>query len=281
MSASQATSNAARPLSKQFVDLRTFVSADADLMRLWSGALETVNEAMLASAHVRSLFLMHMTSELRSPVCGIVNLLELALDEPLSKEVRLDLATVHQCALAHLAQLDEILQYVALESNGLDVSIEPTSVSRAASRAVANVQNQATDKGLRLTCDLAQVDEVEVLADPERLNQVLLIVLHNAVKFTSRGEIHVSTIDPFGPRGPLEIVVRDTGVGIPPERVEAIFEPFSPSLLSSRQCDGLGLGLAVARTLMRKMGGNIWASSTVASGAEFHLMLETTRREAA
>jgi PAS domain S-box-containing protein len=291
--------------------------ANADLARLTDdlqGAndrLEAANvEARAARAvaeqasEAKTQFLATMSHELRTPlnaVLGYVDLLGLEIGGPLTAAQRGYLERVTASARHLLGLINEVLDLAKVEAGEMAVALQPTPVRAELAGAVALVRPQAEAKALALDApkaaaeDGAAADGLRVLADPDRLRQVLVNLLGNAVKFTDAGgrvavrvgAARPADLPPSLDRGPAYacIAVEDTGVGIPPERLEAVFEPFvqidappagaggAPANVYTRRHGGTGLGLTIARRLARLMGGDLTAASTPGVGSRFALWL--------
>ncbi len=299
--------------------------ANADLARL-TDDLQAANEGLEAAnvearaaravaeqaSAAKSQFLATMSHELRTPlnaVLGYVDLLGLEIGGPLTGEQRGYLDRVTSSARHLLGLIDEVLDLSKVEAGEMTVALQPTLVDPELLGAVALVRPQAAAKGLALAVDVdaaggAAVDGgVRVLADPDRLRQVLVNLLGNAVKFTGpagrvdvrvdgrvdgRVDAEASADRPpslAAGRAYARLVVEDTGVGIPPDRLEAVFEPFvqveeaaqptgdARGSVYTRRHGGTGLGLAIARRLARLMGGELTAASTPGVGSRFTLWL--------
>jgi signal transduction histidine kinase len=214
-----------------------------------------------------------MSHELRTPlnaVLGYTNLLESGIPEPLSEPV---LKYVRRVSLSsrHLSQLiEEILAFSRLEAGRETVSPEPVDVGEVVREVEAIVEPLALEKGLRLEVNAAEPSPA-LRTDPRKLRQILLNLLGNAIKFTGEGGITFTT---RAEGGDVLFCVRDTGIGIPPEHLERIFEPFwQVEQGTTRLAQGTGLGLTVSRRLAHLLGGTLRAESTPGKGATFILRL--------
>jgi hypothetical protein len=253
-----------------------------------TAALEFADRAALAVDNARlfaqveeanrakSEFLATMSHELRTPlnaVLGYTNLLESGIPEQLSEAV---LQYVRRVGLSarHLAQLiEEILAFSRLEAGRETVSLAEVDVAEVVREVEAIVEPLAREKGLRLVVDAA-APPTPLHTDPRKLRQILLNLLGNAIKFTGEGEITFTT-RPDG--GEVLFSVRDTGIGIPREHLERIFEPFwQVEQGATRVAQGTGLGLSVSRRLAHLMGGTLTAESRDGEGSTFILRLPLT-----
>ncbi len=218
----------------------------------------------------RSKFLSMMSHDLRTPltsVMGHVSLLASGLHGPLTDEQRDSLARIREASHELLHMINDILNFAKLESGRVEVQLSPVPVNDAIRRAEALVQVRVAEEGL--TFEAQDCDGAEVIADPDRLQQVLLNLLTNAIKFTPPGgRISVSCARD-GDRVLLR--VSDTGIGIACEQLQRVFEPFVQ--LDATRADGVGLGLAISRDLTRAMRGELTVESTPGEGSTFTIAL--------
>jgi signal transduction histidine kinase len=244
-----------------------------DSARLYGEAVTLQAKAQEAS-HAKSEFLGHMSHELRTPlnaIGGYVDLIDMGIHGPVTDEQRADLERIRVNQQHLLLMINEILGFMQAESGRLSYDIADVPVHEAVAGAVALVEpliarNELVYRGL--SCDLS----LTVRADAERLQQILTNLLTNAVKFTAPGG--GIGVDCEATADTVLINVTDTGIGIPPDRVDAVFEPFVQlgSGLTGRQ-GGVGLGLAISRDLARAMHGDLTVESTPDQGSRFTLSL--------
>jgi signal transduction histidine kinase len=220
-----------------------------------------------------------MSHELRTPlnaIGGYAELIALGLRGPVTPEQLADLARIQRSKRHLLGLINEVLNYAKVEAGVVEFLRRPVRVADAVADAEALVAPQLRAKGLGYAwagCDPG----LAVWADPDKLQQILLNLLSNAVKFTNArpglpGRIEASCDTAADAR--VRIHVRDTGVGIPPDKIDAVFEPFvQVGRASNRPMDGTGLGLAISRELARGMGGDLTAESTPGVGSTFTLTL--------
>ncbi len=228
-------------------------------------------------SRAKSDFLANMSHELRTPMNGVLGMVELALDAPMPPTQREQLQTVRGSAESLLLIIDDILDFSKIEAGHMRIAPVRTSLATLARATMASFELRARQKGLSLRCELAPDLPPAVCVDPGRLRQVLVNLLANAVKFTVEGTVTLAV----GQSGPLadgrvELVfaVRDTGIGIAPDRLEAIFQPFTQADTSmTRRFGGTGLGLTISSRLVALMGGWLSVRSTERVGSEFMLRL--------
>ena len=234
-----------------------------------------------AASQVKSEFLATMSHELRTPlnaIGGYAQLLEMGLRGDVSDEQRADLERIQRSQRHLLSVINEVLNYARLESGALMYDLRPTVIADVVATTISLVEPQRAAKRLALDVRLPEFagrPALHVLADRDKLQQVLLNLLSNAVKFTPEGgRVTVEFLPEPNARGMAEVRVIDTGVGIPTDKLEAIFEPFvqvGRSLNSPGE--GTGLGLAISRDLARGMGGDLTVESTLGVGSTFTLTL--------
>jgi signal transduction histidine kinase/DNA-binding response OmpR family regulator len=258
---------------RMYADLASRAALAADNARLFSLADAARKEAQIAN-NAKMDFLAAMSHELRTPlnaIAGYVDLLMMGLRGPLTQEQTADLARV-ALNQRHLASLiEDILNYARVDAGRIEYDIEPVNVNEAVSEVVGLLHGAYGSKGVRL--DYAAIEpSAHALADPDRLRQVLINLLGNAVKFTPAGGTVTVRAGAAGEQ--VEIICRDTGVGIPREKLDAIFEPFvQVTRNTAEQRSGLGLGLTISRDLMRGMQGDLVVESELDRGSAFTLTL--------
>ncbi len=192
-------------------------------------------------------------------------------------ELREYLKIVKSSADSLLALIDDILDFSKVEAGKLTLDPIDFNLRKSLDESVKMIAFRAREKGLRLICDVDPDVPAAVNADPVRLRQIILNLLGNAVKFTERGEValHLSCDSRNGSVSRLHFVVRDTGVGIAPDKLRSIFEAFAQADSSTtRKFGGTGLGLAICHRLAELMGGSIWAESEPGRGADFHFTIQ-------
>jgi PAS domain S-box-containing protein len=238
--------------------------------------LETALDKVLAANKVKGEFLAAMSHELRTPLNAIIGFAEVMLLNTFGDLPPKYVSYVKEIvdAAKHLlTKINDVLDVAKAENNGLALSLEPSSLRGLTDKALARVAMRAEEK--RIDTSAVRIDDDWTLnVDPERTEQIFTNLLSNAIKFTTeRGSVGLD-VSP-GDEGMLNVTVWDTGIGIPPEKQEAIFESFHQihNGIFSRTQEGTGIGLTVARHMARLMGGDITLESAPGQGSRFTVAL--------
>ncbi len=235
--------------------------------------VEALKEKAESGSRAKSEFLANISHEIRTPMNGILGMTELALEQPLEPVLRDTLRMVKSSADSLLSIVNNILDLSKVEAGKLELEMLDCHLTHCIEETVCMLSTRAHAKGLELICDLSSDLPEVVLTDPSRLRQILTNLLGNSIKFTDRGEVelivYVEGIDEE--TALVHFAVRDTGIGIPPEKQSLIFAAFTQADASTtRLYGGSGLGLSIASQLVGLLGGRIWVDSQVGAGSTFH-----------
>ncbi|WP_372183455.1 ATP-binding protein [Xanthomonas axonopodis] len=259
------------------------VCSDITATREYESELARTKVLAEAAARSKANFLAIMSHEIRTPMNGVLGLLEILSRTPLSEEAGAMLSTVMQSARSLQHILDDVLELSRLDSDQVQIVTEPADLVAMLENVLSTIGHRAHDKGLRLRCHVDRRVGRRLQVDVIRLGQVLMNLISNAIKFTHRGQVRVA-LHVDAEEGPLQTIrfeVEDTGIGITPEQLEKLFEPFSQADDSiSRHYGGSGLGLMICRRLVRLMGGDIAMHSVHGRGTTVSFSVRMSRVDA-
>ena len=250
--------------------------ADELNLRLQRAIRDAEEEARAAEAanHAKSAFLAVMSHEIRTPMNGVLGMAQLLSSTEPTPEQREYIRTIGQCGNTLLELINDVLDYSKIEAGRVELESTPVDLRTVVESVLDISTPNAMEKHLELSFLVDPDVPSIILGDPTRLQQILFNLVGNALKFTASGEVFVSVQRLASQPPELHFSVRDTGIGIPPDRMDRLFKPFSQvDSATTRHYGGTGLGLAIAHRLTELLRGRMWVESEVARGSTFHFTI--------
>ena len=258
-----------RDLFEAHEELKKFTDHLEEMVEERTSEVAKARDEALEASRAKSEFLANMSHEIRTPLNAVIGLTELMLGTRLDEEQRDFTQTIHNSGEALLAIINDILDFSKIESGHMELELIPFDTRRCVESALDLMAGRAAEKGLELAYSIDGQTPAQIIGDQVRLRQVLLNLVNNAIKFTPEGEVIVEIESHMrdvasGKAGSYEIQfnVRDTGIGIPADRMDRLFKSFfQVDASTTRKFGGTGLGLAISQRLAELMGGRMWVES--------------------
>ncbi|MCE5267749.1 MAG: PAS domain S-box protein [Planctomycetaceae bacterium] len=246
------------------------VAHDITRLKEMELSLQQAKEFAVAATEAKSRFLANMSHELRTPMNAILGMIDLALPKATNPTVVDCLQTAKGSAGLLLTLLDDLLDSAKIESGKLDLEATPFSLRRVLEHVTRVLSIRASEKSLAFSCNVSSETPDGLVGDRMRLQQVLLNLAGNAIKFTDRGRVEIRVRALSRAEGSVKFWIHDTGIGIPPDALRRLFQPFAQADASmTRRFGGTGLGLSIAKGLIEMMGGALRVRSKAGRGSTF------------
>ncbi|MFM7606733.1 MAG: ATP-binding protein [Prosthecobacter sp.] len=270
--------------ARRFVGTHLDISKQKALEERLREAEDLQRQARLqaeSASRAKSVFVASMSHEIRTPMNGVIGMLQLLRDTTLSAAQSSLLTIAEQSATALLGIIGDVLDFSKVEAGRIELRREPFDLRALVTHVIELIRYRAKAKHIQLECHMPKQHDYRVLGDEGRLRQVLINLIGNAINFTDHGRVQLCVEIGSGVMNghSFSFRIRDTGIGIPPESLKHLFEPFyqDDSQMDVRRHAGTGLGLAISQSLVRLMGGDILVSSVKGVGSTFRFTLSLPR----
>jgi len=260
-----------------FAFMGGYVSRLRDEMTAANRALVVARDSAEAAANAKSTFLASMSHEIRTPMNGVIGMTTMLLDTPLTSAQREYVEVIRSSGDGLLTIINDILDFSKIEAGKLDLDLHPFDPQACIEDALELVAPHAFAKGLHLTYEIDKLLPGVIISDITRVRQILFNLLSNSIKFTEAGDITVTAAATQLDPGMFELrfTIADTGIGIPADRLDRLFQSFSQvDASTTRKYGGTGLGLVICRRLAELLGGKIWVESETGKGSRFSFTIQ-------
>jgi two-component system sensor histidine kinase/response regulator len=261
-----------RGLKEREKQLDALVQQRTAELRATEQDLKIAKEKAEEATAMKSIFLANMSHEIRTPMNAVIGMAYLALKTALTEKQRDYVNKIHNAGTSLLGIINDILDFSKIEAGRLDIEAVEFRLDDVIASVTSITAQKAQDKGLEFLAEVANSIPQNLVGDPLRLGQVIANLINNAIKFTENGDVYlkVELLEQVGERARLRFSVKDTGIGMTPEQVARLFQPFSQADASTtRKHGGTGLGLTISRRLVELMGGEIRLESEPGAGSTF------------
>lgn len=264
-------------------NITNFIAIQTDItsQKVYELQLKVAKKKAEEAAMAKSEFLATMSHEIRTPMNAVIGMTGLLLDSPLSDEQRDFVDTIRISGDNLLNIINDILDFSKIDAGKLDLEQQPFLLPETVEDVLDLLSSKAQAQNLELTYEADPLAPAHIISDPTRVNQVLVNLIGNAIKFTKEGEVSLSIKEThrFRNVSQIQFSVRDTGIGIPKNKAKKLFQAFSQvDTSTTREYGGTGLGLAISSRLVQLMGGDIWVDSVPGEGSTFHFTIRVKRQ---